>query len=82
MKCLTSSLKINLFHQISPVLNRVVVALISCCLSLMRYKSFDVGRKVKNVFLDIYQKTVDKLWHAGSIYKLTQNGILGNLLNL
>ena len=36
-KCLTFLLKINLFHRISPVLNRVILALISCYLSLMRY---------------------------------------------
>ena len=30
-------LKINLFHRISPVLNQVILALISCYLSLMRY---------------------------------------------
>ena len=45
------------------------------------YKSFDVGREVKNIFLDI-SKAFDKLWHAGIIYKLTKNEILGNLLNL
>ena len=30
----------------------------------------------------IYQKVFDKVWHDGIIYKLTQNGISGNLLNL
>ena len=30
-------MKINLFHRISPVLNWVILALISCYLSLMRY---------------------------------------------
>ena len=45
------------------------------------YESFDEGLKVKSVFLDI-SKAFDKVWHDGIIYKLTQNGISGNLLNL
>ena len=45
------------------------------------YKSFDVGLEVRSVFLDI-SKAYDKVWHDGIIYKLTQNGISGNLLNL
>ena len=81
MKCLTSLLKINLFHRINLVSNRAILALISCYLSLMRHISFDVGLKVRSVFLDI-SKAFDKVWHDGIIYKLTQNGISGNLLNL
>ena len=45
------------------------------------YESFDVGLEVRSVFLDI-SKTFDKVLHDSIIYKLTQNGILGNLLNL
>ena len=45
------------------------------------HKSFDVGLEVRSVFLDI-SKAFDKVWHDGIIYKLTQNGISGNLLNL
>ena len=45
------------------------------------YKSFDVGLEVRSVFLDI-SKAFNKVWHDGFIYKLTQNGISGNLLNL
>ena len=71
-KCLTSLLKINLFYRISPVLNRVILALINCYLSLIRYESFDVGLEVRSVFLDI-SKAFDKVWHDGIIYKLTQN---------
>ena len=37
--------------------------------------------EVRSVFLDI-SKAFDKMWHYGIIYKLTQNGISGNLLNL
>ena len=71
----------NLFHQISPVLNWVILALITCNLSLMKYESFDVGLKVRTVFLDI-SKAFDKVCHHGIIYKLTQNTISRNLLNL
>ena len=42
------------------------------------YKSFDEGHEV---FLDIL-KASDKVWHDGIIFKLTQNGISGNLLKL
>ena len=44
-------------------------------------KSFEVGLEVRSVFLDI-SKAFDKVWHDGIIYKLTQNVISGNLLNL
>ena len=45
------------------------------------YKSFDEGHEVRCVFLGI-SKTFDKVWNDGIIFKLTQNGISGNLLNL
>ena len=45
------------------------------------YESFDVWLEVRSVFLDI-SKAFDKVWHDGIIYKLTQNGISKNLLNL
>ena len=41
------------------------------------FQSFDV----RSVFLDI-SKAFDKVWHDGIIFKLKQNGITGNLLNL
>ena len=45
------------------------------------YSSFDEGLEVRSVFLEI-SKAVDKVWHDVIIFKLTQNGISGNLLNL
>ena len=45
------------------------------------YSSFDEGLKVRSVFLDI-AKAFDKAWLDGIIFKLTQNDISGNLLNL
>ena len=44
------------------------------------YKSFEDGRDVRRVFLDI-SKAFHKVWHKGLIYKLKQNGISGNLLD-
>ena len=43
--------------------------------------SFDDGYEVRGVFLDIL-KVFDKVWHNGLIYKLKQNGVSGNVLNL
>ena len=37
--------------------------------------------EVRAAFLDI-SKAFDKVWHEGLIFKLKQNGISGNLLNL
>ena len=45
------------------------------------YSSFDEGLEVRSVFPDV-SKAFDKVWHDGIIFKLTQNGISGNLLNL
>ena len=45
------------------------------------YKSFDKGFDVCSAFLDI-SKAFDKLWHDGIFFKLKQNGIFCNLLNL
>ena len=40
--------------------------------------AFDIGLEVRGLFLDI-AKAFDKVWHAGLIYKLLQNGIYGEL---
>ena len=45
------------------------------------YKSFDEGHEVRSVSPDI-SKAFNKVWHDGTIFKLTQNGIPGNLLKL
>ena len=45
------------------------------------YKSFDDGNKVRGVFLDIL-KAFDKVRHQGLHYKLRQNGISAELLNI
>ena len=45
------------------------------------YQSFDEGFDVRSAFLDI-SKAFGKVWHDSIIFKLKQNGISGNLLNL
>ena len=37
--------------------------------------------EVRSVFLDI-SKAFDKVWHEGLIFKLKQNGVAGNVINL
>ena len=45
------------------------------------FQSFDEGFEARSVFLDI-SKAFDKIWHKGLIFKLSQNGISGNLLDV
>ena len=45
------------------------------------YNSFDEGLEVRGVFLDI-SKAFDKGLHKGILFKLSQNGISGNLFDL
>ena len=45
------------------------------------YSSFDDGFEVRSVFLDI-GKAFDKVWHEGILFKLQQNGITDDLLNI
>ena len=44
-------------------------------------KAFCDGVVVRDVFIYI-SKTFDKVWHGGLIYKLSRDGICGNLLQL
>ena len=45
------------------------------------YSSFDDGFEVRKVFLDI-SKAFEKVWYEGIIFKLQQNGISNDLLNI
>ena len=45
------------------------------------YSTFDDGLEVRSVFLDM-SKAFDKVWHEGIIFKLKQNGISDDLLNI
>ena len=41
----------------------------------------DEGYEIRGIFLDI-SKVFSKVWHEGLVFKLKQNGIFGNLLNI
>ena len=45
------------------------------------HKSFERKSEMRAVFLDI-SKAFDKVWHPGLLFKLKQNGIGGNLLEV
>ena len=45
------------------------------------YQSFDNGFEVRGVFLNI-SKAFDKVWHKGLTFKLKQNRVTGDLLNI
>ena len=45
------------------------------------YQSLDNDLETRGVFLDM-SKAFDKVWHEGLLFKLKQNGISGNLLNV
>ena len=60
----------------------MISASINYYLLLMRYIVLSIKVvEVRSVFLDI-SEAFDKVWHDGIIFKLTQNDILENLLNL
>ena len=40
-----------------------------------------MGLEVRGIFVDI-SKAVDKVWHDGLIFKLRQNGICGEMINI
>ena len=58
-----------------------------CCINQLLsitheiYHSMDEGYEIRGVFLDI-SKAFDKVWHEGLVFKLKQNGISDNLLNI
>ena len=51
------------------------------CITHDIYQSLDDGLETRAVFLNI-SKTFDKVWHKGLLFKLKQNGISANLLNV
>ena len=51
------------------------------CITHDIYQSIDDGLETRADFLDV-SKAFDKVWHEGLLFKLQQNGISGNLLNV
>ena len=45
------------------------------------YHSMDESYQIRGVFLDI-SKAFDEGWHEGLVFKIKQNGVSGNLLNI
>ena len=72
----------TLFLQLSLASSRVTVVLINCVINNSEiYHSIDEGFEIRGIFLDI-SKAFHKTWHEGLVFKLKQNGISGNLLNI
>ena len=46
-----------------------------------KLSAFDMGLEVRGIFLNI-SKAFDKVWHDGPIFKLRQNGICGETINI
>ena len=65
------------FHPGDSTTNQLLYLLDEINQAFDSTKSFEV----RTVFLDI-SRAFDKVWHDGLIFKLEQNGILGNLLRL
>ena len=74
-------IKNDLISQNQSGFNLEIPVLTNFCLLHEIYKSFDDGFDVWSVFLDI-SKVFDEVWHEGIIFKLKQNGISGELLNV
>ena len=51
------------------------------CITHDIYQSLDDGLATRGIFLDI-SKAFDKVWHKDLLFKLKQNSISGNLLNV
>ena len=83
MKCLKLFLANNLlapnqsgFKQGDPCINELL-----SIITHEIYSTFDDGFEVRNVFFDI-PKAFNKVWHQGIIFKLQQDGVLDDLLNI
>ena len=77
MKCLVFYLKVPLFHQINVSSNQL--------LSITHdiFQLFDEGFEARSVFLDIYKDiSIYKVWYKGLIFKLSENSLSGNLLDI
>ena len=46
-----------------------------------KLSAFDMGLEVRGIFLNI-SKAFDKVWHDGPIFKLRQNGICSETINI
>ena len=51
------------------------------CITDDIYQSLDDSLETRGVFLDI-SKSFDKVWHDVLLFKLKQNGMSGNLLDV
>ena len=67
------------FLQISQDLDSCINQLLSTNHEILN--AFDKGLEVRGTFLDI-SKAFDKVWHDGLIFKLRQNGISGDTINI
>ena len=79
-KCIDFFLIINWLQRTSTVSN-LVVPIQLLLITQEVYKFFGEGRQVRGVLLDI-SKAFDKVWDERVIFKLEQNDISGDILNI
>ena len=84
MKCLNFFLANNLlapnqsgFKHGDPYINELL-----SIITHEIYSTFDDGFEVRNVFFFYIPNTFNKVWHQGIIFKLKQDSILDDLLNI
>ena len=68
-------------ESLLPICGKIFLFLYKSTFSHYSWNVQVIWLEIRGVFLDIL-KAFDKVWHEDLIFKLKQNGVSGNLLNL